>query len=256
MTKHPETNGNFGLELNSGDLHYRAYVGPPSEYDLIAAISFGLVTTLGLRQHHRLLDIGCGSLRIGRLLISYLNSGNYIGIEPNEWLVREGIEKEIGHDLVRIKSPRFIFAAEPVVLTSEQAFDFVLAQSIFSHCTLELMERWLKAIFPILNQDGALVATFKAGEEDCFHQKGINPEDFKGDGWIYPKCPTYRIQTIEELALKVGYRFQLLDWGHPRQTWALFAGKEFDTSWFARKPLSWTTRLESLKPRAGGADKT
>src|SRR5437879_7690102 len=79
---------NLGLGLKPGDPHYRAYVGPPEDYDLIAAMTFNLLTTLGLRQHHSLLDVGCGSLRIGRLLIPYLNRGKYFGIEPNEWLVR------------------------------------------------------------------------------------------------------------------------------------------------------------------------
>ena len=63
----------LGLGLRPGDPQYRAYVGPPEDYDLIAAMVFNLLTTLGLRQHHSVLDIGCGSLRIGRLLIPYLN---------------------------------------------------------------------------------------------------------------------------------------------------------------------------------------
>jgi len=104
---------NLGLGLKPGDSHYRAYVGPPEDYDLIAAMTFNLLTTLGLRQHHSLIDIGCGSLRIGRLLIPYLNEGNYFGLEPNEWLVDEGIKRELGEALVRIKRPTFFFSDSP-----------------------------------------------------------------------------------------------------------------------------------------------
>jgi len=39
---------NLGLGLKPGDPHYRAYVGPPEDYDLIAAMTFNLLTTLGL----------------------------------------------------------------------------------------------------------------------------------------------------------------------------------------------------------------
>ncbi len=95
----------LGLGLKPGDPQYRAYVGPPEDYDLIAAMAFNLLTTLGLRQHHSLLDIGCGSLRIGRLLIPYLNRGKYFGVEPNEWLVDEGIRRELGETLVRNQTP-------------------------------------------------------------------------------------------------------------------------------------------------------
>lgn len=107
--KKDKTIENLGLNLKPGDSHYRAYVGPPQDYDLIAASVFNLLTNNGLRQHHKLLDIGCGSLRLGRLFIPYLNRGKYIGVEPNKWLVSEGIKNEVGKDLVRIKKPHFFF---------------------------------------------------------------------------------------------------------------------------------------------------
>src|SRR5437588_12246540 len=94
---------NLGLGLKPGDPHYRAYVGPPEDYDLIAAMTFNLLTTLGLRQHHSLLDIGCGSRRIGRLLLPYLMRRKYFGLVPSEWLVDEGIRREVGEKVVQIK---------------------------------------------------------------------------------------------------------------------------------------------------------
>ncbi len=49
--------------LEPGSEHYMAYVGPADQYDLMSATQFRLLTTLGLRSFHRLLDFGCGSLR-------------------------------------------------------------------------------------------------------------------------------------------------------------------------------------------------
>jgi len=106
----------LGLALRPGASHYRAYVGPPVDYDLVAAMSLGLLTTLGLRQQHQVLDIGCGSLRIGRLLIPYLNRGGYTGLEPNEWLVHDGIANEIGNDQVRIEGTVAALAPELKVI--------------------------------------------------------------------------------------------------------------------------------------------
>src|SRR6476469_8105886 len=158
---------NLGLGLKPGDPHYRAYVVPAEDYDLIAAMTFNLLTTLGLRQHHSLLDIGCGSLRIGRLLIPYLNQGKYVGVEPNEWLVDEGIRRELGETLVQIKHPIFFFSDSPDTISEAKiAFDFAVAQSIFSHCGLDLIKGWLAAISRSLAQNGAFIATFLIGEED------------------------------------------------------------------------------------------
>lgn len=227
---------NLGLGLKAGDPHYRACVGPPADYDLVAAMTFNLLTTIGLRQHHSLLDVGCGSLRIARLLIPYLNKDKYFGIEPNEWLVREGIRNEVGETLLQIKRPKFFFTNSPATLTElKVTFDFAVAQSIFSHCGLDLIVPWLSAIAPSLAPTGALVATFLPSEKDTTET-----------GWIYPGCVKFKPDTLKNAAAEAGLRFEVLDWRHPRQTWALFAAPQFDAAWFQNKPLTWNTMLESV----------
>src|SRR6266513_2408047 len=226
----------LGAGLKPGDAHYRAYVGPPEDYDLVAAMTFNLLTTLGLRQHHSVLDVGCGSLRIGRLLIPYVNRGKYFGVEPNEWLVDEGIRRELGETLVQIKRPAFFFSDSPDTISQAiMSFDFALAQSIFSHCGLDLIKAWLSAISRSLAEDGALVATFLIGEQDAAES-----------GWIYPECVNYRPATLERAAAEAHLRFEILDWKHPRQTWALFTAPNFDTAWFQKKPLTWNTMLDRV----------
>jgi hypothetical protein len=176
----------LGLELPPGARHYRAYVGHSNNYDLIAAMTFNLLTTLGLRQGHTIVDVGCGSLRIGRLVIPYLNAGNYVGIEPHRWLVEEGIKREVGADLIRIKKPRFYFSDSPKVLTdASYRLDFAVAQSVFSHCGPDLIRGWLLGISAALAPSGALLATFLPGEED-----------YAGEGWVYPECVQYTLGTI------------------------------------------------------------
>jgi len=207
----------LGLGLHAGETHYRAYVGPPEDYDLIAATTFNLLTTAGLRQHHKLIDIGCGSLRVGRLLIPYLNRGNYIGVEPNRWLVEEAIAKEIGTDMVRIKRPNFIFASSLKSIDNSFNADFAVAQSIFSHASLNLIDDWLAGVAFHLASHGALFATYLKGEED--HQ---------GRKWVYPGCVSYRTETLSNAARAAVFSFAELDWPHPRQTWAMFARPGFE----------------------------
>jgi len=224
----------LGLGLKPGDAHYRAYVGPPEDYDLIAAMTFNLLTTLGLRQQHTLLDIGCGSLRAGRLFIPYLNAGNYTGIEPNRWLVEEGIRREIGEDLVRIKRPCLVDGDSPAALQGKR-IDFAVAQSIFSHCGLDLIRSWLDGIAPLLLPGGALAATFLIGDDD-----------FTGTGWVYPGCVSYTVRSLQQAAADAGLTLHLLDWRHPRQTWGLFASEDFDVSWFQKTGLTWNSRMAAI----------
>lgn len=223
----------LGLGLRPGDPHYRAFVGPPDDYDLVAAMTFNLITTLGLRQHHNVLDIGCGSLRVGRLLIPYLNVGKYTGIEPNKWLVDEGIRQEIGQDQILKKQPQFYFANSAKNLLFDTVFDFAIAQSIFSHCGSDLVEEWLKETSRLLKDSGALLATFLIGDQD-----------YPDRGWVYPGCVYYKAETMSLFAQNAGLELLLLDWKHPRQKWALFSKPNFDTTWLQGRQLTWNTFLE------------
>ena len=82
---------------------YQVFVGLAGTWDITSSRQFNLLTSLGLREGHYLLDIGCGSLRTGRLLIPYLLPGHYFGMEPEKWLIEEGIKNECREDLIKIK---------------------------------------------------------------------------------------------------------------------------------------------------------
>ena len=51
LRRKPKTTGD-GIGLAAGADHYRAFVGPPEDYDRIAAMAFNLLTSIGLRQQH------------------------------------------------------------------------------------------------------------------------------------------------------------------------------------------------------------
>ena len=122
---------NLSAMSETGRQRHRTYVGG-GDYDLKGAMQLTLLYSLGLRAEHRLLDIGCGSLRAGRFIIPYLNAGGYTGLEPNTWLIDEAIEKEIGRDVLDIKKPIFV-NNDQFDVSGVGEFDFVLAHSIASH---------------------------------------------------------------------------------------------------------------------------
>jgi SAM-dependent methyltransferase len=198
-----------GEGLHPGSSDYRAFVGPAKKYDLLGAMQFNLLTTLGLREHHYLLDIGCGSLRSGRLFIPYLLQNRYFGIEPEEWLIEEGIKKEVGNDLITLKNPRFSYDKEFNLSVFNQEFDFIIAHSIFSHASQSQLKKCMSEAKKVMNSNSIFVATFIEGEEN-----------YTDDDWAYPDWVTYRMDYMIELAKEQELVCKPIDFWHPsRQTW-------------------------------------
>lgn len=71
----------------TGSKDYRAFVDSYTFYDIVGAEQFNLLTTKNLKADHKLLDIGCGSLRGGKLFIPYLKMGQCCAIEQEKWLL-------------------------------------------------------------------------------------------------------------------------------------------------------------------------
>lgn len=206
-----KTNNDLGLELPIGSRHHRAFVGPPDKYDIVAAMQFNLLTTVGLREHHTLLDIGCGSLRAGRLFIPFLLPGHYFGLEPNAWLIDQGIEREIGRDLIRIKRPVFDNNCEFDLTVFGRQFDYLLAQSIFSHAAPRQIEKCLGEARRVMRPNSIFFATYVPGQAD-----------YEGSEWLYPECASYSQERMLQFASEAGLLAKPHPWEHPNdQRWLM-----------------------------------
>lgn len=191
---------------------HRAFVGPAEQYELMGATQFMLAVTIGLKPQHRLLDVGCGSLRAGRFLMSYLQPGHYFGIEPNGWLVDDAFEHELGQDFRSMRRPRFDQNTRFDGGVFGVPFDMVLAQSVFSHTGSDLLLDGLRALSGCLAPGGLMLSTFKV---DVFD------EGFQG--WKYPGGVRYTENTLNRLITQSGLHFRRIPWYHPRQTWYVLA---------------------------------
>ena len=100
----------------------------------MGAAQFRLLTSLGLREHHSVLDFGCGSLRAGRLLIPYLLPGRYYGLEPNRWLIEDGISGQLGAELIELKLPIFLCSSDFSAAHFGVQFDLYLGSIDFLPC--------------------------------------------------------------------------------------------------------------------------
>jgi SAM-dependent methyltransferase len=232
-----DSEGWHGLGLKSGDPHYRSWVGRPETYDLKASIQVSLLLAVGLRENHRLVEVGCGSLRAGRMLIPYLSPGHYFGIEPNRWVVEDGIKHELGESILEVKRPTFRFVDDFSADGFGIEFDFALAQSVFSHTYPDMTLAGLRGISKALAPDGKIIANFVEGETTTEN----------GSGWVYPGCTTYTWQRIYEMLEESGLVGRKLNWMQGMQ-WFIAARPEFEGD---VDDLAHRLRPPLRKPRKG-----
>lgn len=197
---------------NDSMTSHRRYVGGPESYDIISAVQFNLLTFLGLREYHTLLDIGCGSLRAGRLFIPYLLAGGYFGFEPERWLLEAAVRDEVGSDLLQLKQATFIHDDYDFNLGAfGKKFDYLLAHSIFSHTTQAQTLKCLAEAARIMHSKSIFVATFVEGETN-----------YEGDTWALQS--KYRYDFVEKAATQAGLRSRRIEWPSPFfQQWVVFA---------------------------------
>lgn len=141
----------------------------------------------------------------------YLLPTHYFGIEPEKWLIEEGIKNELGEDLIKIKAPVFSYDDNFTCTKFGQKFDFILAQSIFSHASEAQIIRCMSEVKECMKPTSIFVATFVRGEKN-----------YTGEKWVYPGCVAYTLGRMVEMAEELEMICKPINWPHPnQQTWVL-----------------------------------
>lgn len=193
-------------DLKAGDKNYKAYVGPMKNYDIVSQIHFSIITSMGLRQHHNILDLGCGSLRTGKLLIPYLLKGNYFGIEPNKWLVEEGLKHELGEGIMQSKAPNFHHFDDFKLSRIGEKFNMIFAHSIFTHASEAQIRTCLAEAQKVLLRGAVFITNFSIGQTN-----------YTGEDWVYPGCVDYTIKKIREMGEDAGLAVLQTKWRTPHE---------------------------------------
>lgn len=200
------------MEAYVAEGDYRKYVGPRWAYDLKGAWQFMVLCFLGLREHHHLLEIAAGSLRAGRLFIPYLRPDHYFAVEAQESILRNGIDSEIGEDLVRIKRPRFAFNDTFDFSSFDRKFDYVMAHSILCHLAKPDAERLIHNAAAVVEPKGHFVGNYSIGE------------DYEEPNADYAVVTRYKESTMREMVEKAGLVFVPLPFNDRRADERWFLG--------------------------------
>jgi len=191
------------------DPEHRKWIG--RDWGLIGAHQLSLLVLMGMRDHHTLLDIGCGSFRGGRFLMMYLERGHYFGIEPEAWLVDAGIKFEVTQGLLDLKEPCIYLNADADFSWFKLEFDYLLAHSILFHADLNWIRKCFQEVKKVMKPDGMFLANVK-----------FSSADDVGVEWNYPTDRKYKRETLEKIINDAGLRMEVLDVRHPHgggQNW-------------------------------------
>jgi SAM-dependent methyltransferase len=111
-----------------------------SMWEEIGTLQFDYLVRNGLKPDHRMLDIGCGTLRGGRHFIRFLDIGRYTGTDISPRAL-EYAERLVAEEGLSDKRPVFILDRDMRLRFEELegSFDCILAQSVFTHLPEDLI---------------------------------------------------------------------------------------------------------------------
>ena len=229
--------GNYEVELAASVAQgrYRESIG--GLWEEMGQLQLQFLVEQGLKPTHRLLDLGCGPLRGGLRFIPYLDPGNYWGIDNNEALIEAGWNIELAQANLQSRQPRnqLVCLKDFEFLSLKTSFDFVLAQSVFTHLNFNRIRRCLTRLAPVMEPGGKFFATFIEAKTD---QSFEEPLRYKPDGLIsYSHRDPFHYYfedfqyAISKLPWTVHYHGQ---WDHPAETRMLI----FEATWSASRNLA------------------
>ena len=130
----------------------------------------------GLCPESRVVEIGCGCLRIAYWLVRFLEPGGYCGIEPARARVEYGLRYLFSAEEIARKRPRFDENARFDTSVFGTRFDYFVARSIWTHASKAQIEASLDAFARDAAETGVLLASYLPAR--------TRDEDYQGGSWV------------------------------------------------------------------------
>jgi cyclopropane fatty-acyl-phospholipid synthase-like methyltransferase len=160
-----------------------------------------LLERTGCTPTSKVLEIGCGFLNAGIPIIRFLAAGNYVGIEPNRWLIDAALTKRDARNLVKEKHARFLYSDTFDASELGIEFDFVISHSVLSHCAHRQLDQFLRTLGRVLASNGCILASLRLSEGNPYGSAGsTHGEDSMYETWQYPGVSYFKLSTVEKTA--------------------------------------------------------
>jgi SAM-dependent methyltransferase len=134
--------------------------GPAKFFETAGRKQLTTLLSEGLTPTSKVLDIGCGCLRGGYLLIHFLDKGCYFGIEPNTEMLDAGMRILLEPELLDLKTPRFDPNSNFDFSIFEVKFDYLVARSIWTHASKQQIQTMLDGFVGSGNTNGIFITSY------------------------------------------------------------------------------------------------
>lgn len=204
MTLRPKDRGGRGMPLSSPYLapgfyddalargRHRDIVG--GRWGETGRIQMAILREAGLQPHHRLLDIGCGSLRLGHLAVPVLDPGHYWGTDASLALMQRGYEVELT-DKTRLPPAQLIEDSDFALPGVPADIDYAIAFGVFTHLPAPALSACLRSLRRRCATLTAFLFTVFAAPDDPRH-----PQRQRDGVVTHPDRPPYHRPLADILA--------------------------------------------------------
>ena len=119
-----------------------------------------LMVQYGLRPSHRFVDYGCGSLRLGRALIDYLEPENFHGLDVTQNFLDHGVDY-IGPEVMAVKKPALdVISPDSLTRARDRRPDYIASWHVCSKVPDHALRRYFESIIGIMHQETQVFIQF------------------------------------------------------------------------------------------------
>jgi SAM-dependent methyltransferase len=138
------------VRLERGDAHptLGTRLEGPKRFEELGTSNFRLFRKQGLSPRHKLVDYGCGSLRLGQHIIPYLNEGHYFGLDLIDFFFEIGRQELLDQGILNEKKPLLRVINEDSLLQAREfSPDFIISFAVLVHVPPDELDRYFANMF-------------------------------------------------------------------------------------------------------------
>jgi SAM-dependent methyltransferase len=197
------------------DWHRSTVRGNDAFWDYLGKRQLDYLVEQGLQPSHYVLDVGCGPLRAGVHFIGYLEPGHYAGIDKREDTLERARRVELPRYGLEDKAPLLLVNGAFEFSELGETFDYAIAQSVFTHLTVNVITRCLVEMAKVLRPGGRFYATIYENPQGKTYLGEIQQSERVVS---YPDRDKYHydLDTLRAACQGTGLTMSYGgDWGHP-----------------------------------------